>query len=468
MLQKTQFPLEHKLSAGELLGLGLDAARSLYSLHAPLDLLERIRRINSDRLTFSMGHHDFIILKNPDDVAVVLSSPAHNVGHAHVQKEAVSVRSHEPIITSADGDIWKSMRKKLAGFMGKNGLRAGFSELAEQDALTHLDGWHDQSRINVERESNALSLRFMLQSFFNYGINQEETAAMGDTAATLHRYLTFSMATLGKCPKPIAKALSGVDANMQVTDRLITRLIEHYDSLDSEQKSAHMFGKIFDPDVTDAIKEASYSSIRARVNEMLVAGHLSVRVSFYWAMHHLARNPELQDRIAAEAIKNRKDGLAASFRPSANGELSTISKVVLETLRLHPPLYVFGKGIKTEFNEISGMTLKPGTTVFIPAYLIQRDERFYEKPQEFDPDLHFAPEAMRHRHKFAYLPFGHGPQNCPGSGASLQQLCSTLSAMCERYQLEPTPGQEPLPRERADIMLRSDPATELKLSARPH
>lgn len=61
------------------------------------------------------------------------------------------------------------------------------------------------------------------------------------------------------------------------------------------------------------------------------------------------------------------------------------------------------------------IVLEKGTSVFIPAFSLQRDEIYWPDPTKFDP-MRFSSEN-KNRKTFAempYLPFGDGPRNCIG------------------------------------------------------
>lgn len=62
----------------------------------------------------------------------------------------------------------------------------------------------------------------------------------------------------------------------------------------------------------------------------------------------------------------------------------------------------------------TNVTIPKGLRVWIPAYPIQRDPKYYPMPETFDPER-FDEEGIQSRHPMLFLPFGDGPRNCIGS-----------------------------------------------------
>jgi cytochrome P450 len=58
-------------------------------------------------------------------------------------------------------------------------------------------------------------------------------------------------------------------------------------------------------------------------------------------------------------------------------------------------------------------------------------------PDRFDPD-HFAPDAVRERPRFAYLPFSGGPRLCIGNEFALMEAQLVLAMTLQRYRLRLT------------------------------
>ena len=88
-----------------------------------------------------------------------------------------------------------------------------------------------------------------------------------------------------------------------------------------------------------------------------------------------------------------------------------------EVLRKYPQLvqpdrvcvkdYVFDDGNNLKF------TIEKGSRLFMTAYGIHHDSKYYPDPEKFDPDR-FSDENKGKIQPATYIPFGIGPRNCIG------------------------------------------------------
>lgn len=80
--------------------------------------------------------------------------------------------------------------------------------------------------------------------------------------------------------------------------------------------------------------------------------------------------------------------------------------------------------------------IEKGTEVHVPVFAIQRDETYFDNPDEFQPER-FSNENLAHekRHR-AYMPFGEGPRNC--IGVQLGKLQTKVGAimMLQKFRYE--------------------------------
>jgi cytochrome P450 len=64
---------------------------------------------------------------------------------------------------------------------------------------------------------------------------------------------------------------------------------------------------------------------------------------------------------------------------------------------------------------------------------MHRDERFWERPKEFDPlRFHFGQSASTNE---AFLPFGVGPHHCIGHRFARNVALIVISEICARYDI---------------------------------
>lgn len=63
--------------------------------------------------------------------------------------------------------------------------------------------------------------------------------------------------------------------------------------------------------------------------------------------------------------------------------------------------------------ERQPLKFNPGQLIFLPAFSLHRDEKYFPDPERFDPER-FNEENKSSIYPGSYLPFGVGPRNCIG------------------------------------------------------
>jgi cytochrome P450 len=194
----------------------------------------------------------------------------------------------------------------------------------------------------------------------------------------------------------------------------------------------------------------------ADFNTMLLflhAGHDNVTATLSWALWLLACDPDLQQRVREEARgAGRDDGAAAS--PLANA-------VILETLRLYPPIMHLIRDVKVDL-AVDGRTIGAGFTAVLGIYAMHRNHLWWREPDAFRPER-FLGKAGEQARRSLLLPFGAGPRGCIGASFALVELALALRLIVARFALAPVPGRALDCR--VDWVLR--PAGEAPLLARP-
>ena len=170
-----------------------------------------------------------------------------------------------------------------------------------------------------------------------------------------------------------------------------------------------------------------------------LAGHETSASALAWALYLLATNPEAQDRVAAEALALDPENAVLSMMSG----LKFTRDVFRETLRLYPavPMMVRQNTCPEQFR---GRDIAPGAQVVISPWHLHRQERIWQRPDEFDPDR-WQSDAGRHCAREAYIPFSSGPRVCPGAGFAMVEGPLLLALLVRAFRWQPVPAKVPVP-----------------------
>ncbi len=189
-----------------------------------------------------------------------------------------------------------------------------------------------------------------------------------------------------------------------------------------------------DPETGAAMTD---QQLRDEVMTMLIAGHETVASALAWTWYLLAGAPEVEAKLHEEV-----DRVLAGRPPTADDlpKLPITGMIFDEALRLYPPAWIITRKALAD-DEIGGYHIPAGTLVVTSPYVTQRDARFWDSPDAFDPER-FSPERSVGRPRFAYYPFGGGPRLCIGNHFAMVEAGLIIAAVAQRYSLRLVPGQQ--------------------------
>ncbi|XP_047985755.1 probable cytochrome P450 6a14 [Leguminivora glycinivorella] len=176
-----------------------------------------------------------------------------------------------------------------------------------------------------------------------------------------------------------------------------------------------------------------------------IAGFETSSSATSYTLHELAFNPELQLKIQLEIdeVLRKYDNKLCY---DAVAEMKLLSMAFKEAMRIFPPGGVLLRVCARPytFPEL-GMTVDPGVRIVIPMQALQNDEKYFDSPQNFQPDR-FDPEKVKQRHKYVYLPFGDGPRSCVASRLGEMQSLAGLAAVLRACSVSPASTTRRVPR----------------------
>ena len=144
---------------------------------------------------------------------------------------------------------------------------------------------------------------------------------------------------------------------------------------------------------------------------LMMAAHDTLTSSVTSLVYLLAKNPEWQDKLRAEMLGL---GLApgAALPYERLGELELLEMAFKEAMRINPPVPSIPRRAVRDFT-FKGYHIPAGTRVGVNTLFTHRSPEIWPDPEKFDP-LRFTDEAVRARHKYAWVPYGGGAHMCLG------------------------------------------------------
>ena len=102
-------------------------------------------------------------------------------------------------------------------------------------------------------------------------------------------------------------------------------------------------------------------------------------------MSELVRNPAVMRRAQSE-VRQVLEGKTKVAEADIQGKLPYLQMVIKETLRMHPPLPLILPRSCAQPIKIMGYDIPKGTTVFVNAWAIGRDETSWPNANQFKPE----------------------------------------------------------------------------------
>lgn len=202
------------------------------------------------------------------------------------------------------------------------------------------------------------------------------------------------------------------------------------------------------------------SAIADHMNFLMMAAHDTITSSATSLVMLLGRNPEWQEKLRAE-IAGLGLNEAGALPYGQLDRLELTDMAFKEALRLIPPVPSVPRRAIRDF-EFAGFRIPAGTTVSIGVAHTHLLPELWPEPKRFDP-LRFTPEAVRARHKYAWVPFGGGAHMCLGLHFATMQIRILTAQLLSRYRIELDEGAGakwqawPIPRPADGLPLRFVP-----------
>ncbi|PRQ03617.1 Pentalenene oxygenase [Enhygromyxa salina] len=370
------------------------------------------------------------LVNHPELIFEVLVSRA-----AEMQKSAMTNKMVGKFLGQglvlAEGELHRQQRRAIQpAFRGS--VVAALSPAIEAATTAATRSWRDGQAVEIEGTMTRLSLLIIAQLLFGEG-----EGARGGTDASLQRAMERfgeSMAQRFRSmplPNWLPTARRRAErAAIEVFDHAIAK---HLETSPSDSLATKLLALGLAP-----------AEIRDHIATLYFAGHETTAKWLTWTLWLIARDPELGERLRDD----ESDAL--------------LNRVLLESLRLYPPAWLFDRETTTEL-ELGGYAIPKRSTLYLSPFVSHRDPRYFDAPDQFCPER-FVGGFEASLPRGAYYPFGFGPRNCVGRPLAELTARVALRDLLKRWRFSVDPKLELRPQPASTLR----PTTPLYLTIHPH
>lgn len=442
-------------------------------IHDPIKTLSTISQKYGDISYFKLGpKQEVYLINNPDHIEKVLIYDHRNFKKGKRLQIAKNILG-EGLVTS-EGDFHNKQRRLIQPIFHPRQI-ISYTNIMTNYAIRFRDRWKDEDIVDISQEMMELTLGIICKSVLSYDV-ESEAKQVGKALTITRNYSRRLQNPIGHvldkipilpAPRGARKAKKELDllvyglisdrrrhqqqekSDTKRYDDLLSRLLEAQDSnlaghasLGTAQSSAN--GKMSDKQVRD------------EVMTIFIAGHETTANALTWTFYLLSQYPDVERKLheeidsVLESINTNGHAVGKIPTPEDTPKLQYTEKVLRESMRLYPPVWTMGRYVENDYN-IGEYTIPAGSSILMSQYVMHHDPRYYEEPEQFNPDRWTA-EFKTRLPRFSYFPFGGGIRGCIGEPFAWMEGILIIATIAQKWKMRLVPGQR----------IKLDPAITLR------
>lgn len=413
----------------------------------PLGYMTESLRRHGDVVYSRVLGMETYLLGHPEDIEQVLLTRGKQYVKGFRKERAESPFGQGLLLS--DGAVWQRQRRLVQPAFHRPRM-AEHAPVMVDVTRRMVESWQDGEVRQLDREMMRLTLRIFLETLVGaeghdmrrleetFTVLSEEYERLLRSPVQLPDWLPLpGRMRFGRALGYLKGRIASLTRGTRPTEGLLSALLA---SQDDEGGMSEQL-------------------LQDEVLSLFLAGHETTALNLTYTCYLLARHPEVEALLVEEVRRVLGD------RPATYDDLPALSyasKVITESLRLYPPVYAMVRE-PLEDDELRGYRIPRGSLVVLPQWVVHRDRRYFEAPDDFRPER-WTEEFERSLPRFAYFPFGGGQRLCIGNHFALVEATLVLVTMVQRFCVELV-SNEPLELSAAVTMR---PKRGLRMRLRQH
>ena len=407
----------------------------------PLTFMTRVAREYGEIVCLRFFHIRTFLITNPDHIEDVLVTSAKKFIKGRVLRANRHIFG-DGLLTS-EGDFWLRQRRMMQPAFHRARI-ANYASTMTDCAVRTMESWKNGTVMDLHDAMMHLTLQVVGKTLFGADV-ERDASQVGETLQVLLEF-TSDFRRMVITPKWLPTRLNR-EANRAVRQltRIIDRIIQQ--RRESKEDTGDLLSMLLHAQDEDGSRMTT-QQLRDEALTLFLAGHETTASTLSWTWWLLAQNKQVEEKFHAEL-----DCVLAGRIPTLDDlpKLTYTSCIVSESMRLYPPAWAIPR-LAIEDHELGGYPVPKGTGIAAVPWVVHRDSRWYENPEQFLPERWESGNLLKKNPRFAYFPFSYGPRQCIGNLFALMEANLVLASIAQRFRFRLIPGHTVKPL--ASITLR--------------
>src|SRR5690242_5059635 len=443
------WPRRDKFSPGPYSGLTGWSLRALNQ--SPLEMFTELARYG-DVVGIRVVNFKNVFINHPDLIEEVL------VGHPRRYVKGRVLRANRHVfgdgLLTSEGDFWLRQRRLVQPAFHRARI-ASYAETMVQYAQRMLESWSAGEERDVHREMMRLTLPIVAKTLFDADVAGDAQDVGKSLELLLELGANFRRTLFVPHWVPTPTNLR-IKREIAFIESILYRIIAERRA--SSRDTGDLLSMLLNAQDEDGSRMTD-KQLRDETITLFLAGHETTASTLSWTWWLLAQNPAAEAKLHGEL-----DSVLGGRAPSLDdlSKLPYTANVITESLRLYPTAWGLAR-IAVEDHELGGYTVRKGMGVAMAQWVVHRDKRWYDAPEEFRPER-WEGDLLKKLPRFAYFPFGGGPRQCIGNSFAVMEASLLLATIAQKFRLRLVPNHPVVPL--ASITLRPGHGVRLTLESR--
>lgn len=380
-----------------------------------------------------MHRHPSYFLNHPELIRDLLVT-SHSKFHKGLALQRAKPLLGEGLLTN-EGESHLRQRRMIQPAFHRKRI-AEYAKSMSFYADRMASSWTGGEEVEIDKEMTRLTLEIVGKTLFNAEVDKD-AKDVGEAMTELMNLFNFLLVpfsdVLQKLPIPPAKRCRDAQKNL---DRVIYSIInERRKSGNDEGDLLSMLLLAQDEDDGGSMDD---KQVRDEALTLFIAGHETTANALIFTWYLLSEHPDKETKLNEE-LEQVLGGRVPGFEDVP--KLKYTEAVIAESMRLYPPAWAMGR-LAIEKHRFGEYDIPENALVLISPFTIQRDERFWNKPDEFIPERWAEKSIKQAGQEFIYIPFSRGVRSCIGESFTWMELVLVVATIAQKWKLRMVPEQK--------------------------